>query len=237
MRYFFKEKVRRLDSGSLDNTVSFCTVKPGDLLSLKQRIVIPKTLIIDFGQAFYLRESSGRITTFAQFFSSEVLYRIKIIPTTDKWSLGCTAFEICSGCSFFKTIFNSRIDVLKNMIAMLEKSSEAMWQFWDERQKYFNADGIFKKAVGRQIEISRYFFFFLNRVQDIGKMYQRLVHGTDDDLRLLIRFFEADDAKLTSVEQTHLYDLLSKMMIYDSERRLTLKAVMQHLFFEGVATF
>lgn len=234
MGYPFKEKVRRLDSGPLDNTVPSYTVKPGDLLSLEQRIVIPKALIIDFGQAFYLHESPGRITTPAQFSSPEVLYRTKVTPAIDKWSLGCTVFEICSGYSLFKMIFNPRIDVLKDMVAMLGKPPEAMWQLWDERQKYFNADGTPKKAVGRQIEVSRY--PLLNRVQDIGKMYQGLAHGTDGDPRLLTRSPEADDAKLTSVEQTHLYDLLSKMMIYDPERRLTLEAAMQHPFFEDVAT-
>ena len=131
-----EEPVQRRDGGSIDETVPQYLVQPCNMPALEDRISLARIMIIDFGQAFYLDETPDVLTP-KQFSAPEVLFGTAITPATDQWQLGCTIFGVCSGHSLLNMLFNPKMDVMKDMVAMLGKPPDTMWQRWKERENYF----------------------------------------------------------------------------------------------------
>ena len=220
-----REAVQRLDGTSPDNTAPrYCVQRP-DFTAFEKRLLINKVLLIDFGQAFRFEEPPLRIATPAQYSAPEVLYRRPLSPAIDKWALGCTIFELCSGYSLFKMIFNPRIDVMKDMVSVLGKPPDDMWEEWEGRTKYFEPDGTPKEPVGRSIPVIP--FSLRRRVYKIG---QKAPCYTDPAAA------HDDENVPTSGRLAELGDILQGLIRYDTEARHDLETAHAHPLFHDINT-
>lgn len=190
--------------------------------ALEEKLSIPKILIIDFGQAFYHHESPDVLTP-KLFMAPEILFSQSRSPALDQWQLGCTTFELCSGYSLLRMLFGAKTDVMKDVVAMLGKPPDAMWRNWKERETYFHDDGSPKPAVGRRIPVKTY--PLMERVRDIARADEMSNKEPRREQSIVIR-----DA-LPNDELAQLYDLLSKLLVYEARQRLSMSKSTEHPFF------
>ena len=217
-----KHPIQRVDDGPLEEGAPAYLVQPGNMANLEKRLSIDQVLIIDFGSAFFLHENPTSVATPPPFKAPESLFGGKLTSALDIWSLGCNLFEMCSGYCLLKMLFEPKADVRKDMVAMLGKPPEAMWQAWSEREKYFESDGTPKASEDRQIAVKVY--PLSDRVRDIEKLQQP---GS-------IGFFAVEDQNSThpKFSLSDLEDLLVRMLTYDAENRLSINDALQHPFFK-----
>ncbi|KAL9098801.1 MAG: hypothetical protein Q9163_005600 [Psora crenata] len=243
-----EEPVQRRDGGSIDETVPQYLVQPCNMRALEDRLSLARIMIIDFGQAFYHDETPDVLTP-KQFSAPEVLFGTAITPATDQWQLGCTIFEVCSGYSLLNMLFNPKMDVMKDMVAMLGKPPDTMWQRWKERENYFEADGAPKAATGRKIAVRPY--PLVDRVYDIvrsdekirgeqsGKMTgisnEKIRGEQSGNMTGISKKSNVAPPKLPNDQLVQLHDLLSKLMVYEPRERLPMDRALNHPFFTAVA--
>ena len=194
---------------------------------LEKRLAIPRILIIDFGQAFYCNGPPNTLTP-KIFSAPEILFATEVTEATDQWQMGCTIFELCSGFSLFSSLFDPKMDVLKDIISMLGKPPDTMWQRWQEREKYFEDDGTPKEASGRLIPVKPY--RLIDRVRDIVKQDRRAVGKTNARLVAASDFLEPSGEGLPNDTLVHLHDFLGRLLIYESDKRLPIEEALMHPF-------
>ena len=219
-----KEKVIRNDGMPTGSSAPLYTVHPGNLEALEACIPTFKILIIDFGQAYFFDNPPDSVTSPSQFKAPEVLFdmtHMVVSPSTDIWALGCNIFEICSGYTLFKALFNPRQDVLRDIVAMLGKPPHELWEGWSEKAEYFDSNATPIRASEDSIMTVPYSLY--DRVCDIAWLYPPEGQDLDPGMRKNLN-------QLESVELTQLYDLLKEIFKYDSQQRVAVKTAIQHPF-------
>jgi serine/threonine-protein kinase SRPK3 len=199
-------------------------VHPGKLFLLEEQLRISKILIIDFGQAYFLEEPPKKIITPQQFSAPELLYpdtQQEVSAASDRWAVGCIIFKICTGYTLFKALFNPRYDALKDIVAMLGRYLDLMWQSWGQRSRYFDSNGVPIKAGKDAISVKPY--SLRARIRNISRLYvtghnQGMINPKDEEVTL------------ENWELLHLYDLLSEIFIYDLKQRWLLQEAIHHPF-------
>ena len=195
---------------------------------LEKRLAIPKILIIDFGQAFYCDGPPNTLTP-KIFSAPEILFATEVTAATDQWQMGCTIFELLSGFSLFSSLFNPRTDVLKDIISMLGKPPDTMWQNWQQRNEYFEDDGTAMEARGRIIPVKPY--GLIERVRDIVRQDSRAAGKANASLVAVSDFLEPSGEGLPNDTLVHLHDFLGRLLIYESDKRLPIEeALIDPLF-------
>jgi len=118
------------------------------LLCLKPTSVV-NLKICDFSESFLWTNEPKNIElgTPWMFAAPEVIFKEPVTPAVDVWSLAVVMYGIPTGGSnLFPTIAyfqNGEEDVLYSMVSRLGKLPERLWAKWEERGKYFDADGKF----------------------------------------------------------------------------------------------
>lgn len=227
-----REPVHRRDGDPTDETVPQYLVQPCNMQALENRLLIEKILIIDFGQAFYLNETPDVLTP-KQFSAPELLFGTTITPAIEQWQLGCTVFEICSGFNLLTMLFNPKMDVMKDMVAMLGKPPDTMWQRWKERGSYFEADGTPKATIGRKIAVRPY--PLIDRLWDIVRLDEKALRQQSKPMTRASNRSRITGLKLPNDELIQLHDLLINLMVYEPTERLPIDQTLIHPFFNAVA--
>ena len=203
-------------------------MQPLDRQELEKRLAIPKILIIDFGQAFYSNEPPNTLTP-KIFSAPEILFATEVTEATDQWQMGCLIFELCSGFSLFSSLFDPKMDVLKDIVSMLGKPPDTMWQRWQERDKYFEDDGTPKEARGRIIPVKPY--RLIDRVGDIVKQDRRAAGKANARLVAASEFLEPSGEGLPNDTLVHLHGFLRRLLIYESDKGLAIEEALIDPFF------
>jgi len=105
------------------------------------KLLSDQIMIIDFGIAFLQDQSSPSIGTPKSYCAPEFLFNDGRSVSSDIWALGCTIFEIRTGCYLFRYKgAPSRNQSLIAMIKVLGTLPEFWWDKWEEgRDWYANA--------------------------------------------------------------------------------------------------
>ena len=220
MGHPIKEAVVRLDGQPLGQCVPTYTVHSGDLSRLAQRMLLFKLLLVDFGGAYFLDNPPLKTTTPSQYSAPEVLRSLGISPASDVWALGCLTFELCAGYTLFKALFNPRQDVMKDMVAMLGKPPDQIWNVWQERSNYFDSDGNPLQSTQHSIVVRPYPLY--DRVRDMAWLYP--ADGRKFD------FNKRERSGIETSEQAQMYDFLSKVFVFEPISRISVTDALAHPF-------
>lgn len=215
-----KHQTRRLDGEPRGNNAPEYTVDPADIAKLEARLQTDRILLIDFGAAFYHHERPERIFTPAPFASPEILFDGELTFAVDEWAFGCILYELCADRTLVKLLFGWNNDAMKDLVAMLGKPPDALWQNWEGRNKYFHPDGTPKEAQGRRLKVHP--LSLKQRVRNLEKPLAERGYGTGDEAPL-------------PLDLQNLYDLLKGVLIYDASCRFSFEAIQAHPFFRGVS--
>ena len=215
-----KEEVVRLDGQPIENSVPAYTVHSGNLSRLAQRTLLFKLLLVDFGGAYFLEDPPLKTTTPSQYSAPEVLRSLGISSASDVWALGCLTFELCAGYTLFKALFNPRQDVMKDMIAMLGKPPDKIWNGWEERPNYFDSDGNPIQRTEHSIMVQSYPLY--DRIRDMAWLYP--ADGRKVDLS------QRNRSRLETTEQAQMYDFLSKVFVFEPRSRISVTDALAHPF-------
>ena len=215
-----KEEVVRLDGQPIENSVPASTVHSGSLSRLAQRTLLFKLLLVDFGGAYFLEDPPLKTSTPSQYSAPEVLRSLGISSASDMWALGCLTFELCAGYTLFKALFNPRQDVMKDMIAMLGKPPDKIWNGWEERPNYFDSDGNPIQRTQHSIIVQSYPLY--HRIRDMAWLYP--ADGRKVDLS------QRNRSRLETTEQAQMYDFLSEVFVFEPRSRISVTDALAHPF-------
>jgi serine/threonine protein kinase len=198
-------------------------VHPCNISALTERLLLNRILLIDFGASFFFDAAPTDIRAPAQYTPPEVLYGTGIVtPAIDQWTLGCLLFEICAGYTLFKMLFNPQTDVLKDLVSMMGKPPEWMWELWEERKRYFHNDG--SPITGTKgIEVVPYSLY--SRIEDMARLYINGDYASEGQGR--------EPENVLTQELEDMYDLLRQLLVYEQELRLSIEKCLEHPFLAG----
>lgn len=157
--------------------------------------------LIDFGSATFDHEHHSTIVSTRHYRAPEVILELGWSQPCDVWSIGCIIFELALGITLFQTHDN------KEHLAMMER---ILGPFPDRmvartRVKYFSHGRLCwdeKSSAGRYVR---------------------------EHCKPLHRYIPKNSPEIEDWED--MFDLIKKMLIYDPERRLTLREALRHAFF------
>jgi CDC-like kinase len=158
--------------------------------------------LIDFGSATFDDEHHSTVVSTRHYRAPEVILELGWSQPCDVWSIGCIIYELFQGMTLFQTHDN------KEHLAMMER--------------------ILGPLPYRMVKKSRKSkYFYHGRLDwDERSSAGRYVR---DSCQPLKRYFLAggDDA-----DHRNLYDLVSNLLEYDPEKRMTLREALKHPFFD-----
>eukprot|EP00095_Tigriopus_kingsejongensis_P010919 snap_masked-scaffold238_size242079-processed-gene-1.8 protein:Tk10919 transcript:snap_masked-scaffold238_size242079-processed-gene-1.8-mRNA-1 annotation:"serine threonine-protein kinase doa" len=157
--------------------------------------------LIDFGSATFDHEHHSTIVSTRHYRAPEVIMELGWAQPCDVWSIGCIIFELALGITLFQTHDN------KEHLAMMER--------------------ILGPYPDRMVARTRVKYFAHGRLcweeKSSAGRYVR------DHCKPLHRYIPKNTPELEDWED--MFDLIKKMLIYDPERRLTLREALRHAFF------
>lgn len=123
------------------------TVHPINMKEVSPFWLDYKIIIIDFGIAFFQNTSSHNFGTPKNYCAPEFLFGLSRSVASDIWALGCTIFEIRTGCRLFTYTTNnpSRDDILITLVQLLG-SLPNKWATWNGGLDWYNTQS--KIAIG-----------------------------------------------------------------------------------------
>ncbi|OJJ69445.1 hypothetical protein ASPBRDRAFT_57118 [Aspergillus brasiliensis CBS 101740] len=107
-------------------------IVPGDQL-IKCNIKIT-----DFGSSFFFGKEPPELHTPTILLPPEAIFQDPISPAADKWTLGCTIYDILSERPLFEPWSDDPDDVIGEMVSTLGKLPERWWQSWGKRSSDFH---------------------------------------------------------------------------------------------------
>ncbi|TRY79192.1 hypothetical protein TCAL_07376 [Tigriopus californicus] len=157
--------------------------------------------LIDFGSATFDHEHHSTIVSTRHYRAPEVILELGWTQPCDVWSVGCIIFELALGITLFQTHDN------KEHLAMMERILGPLPERMVARTrvKYFSHGRLCwdeKSSAGRY-------------VREHCKPLHRYIPKNSTDIE----------------DWEDMFDLIKKMLIYDPERRLTLREALRHAFF------
>ncbi|KAG0650382.1 Dis1-suppressing kinase [Hyphodiscus hymeniophilus] len=97
-----------------------------------------QTMIIDFGIAFLQEQSSIYIGTPKSYCAPEFMFHSPRSVSSDIWALGCTIFEIRTGCQLFAYKGKpTRSQSLMEMVRVLGTLPLKWWDEWEEGREWY----------------------------------------------------------------------------------------------------
>jgi len=167
----------------------------------------PEIRLIDFGSATFDHEHHSTIVSTRHYRAPEVILELGWDQACDVWSIGCIVFELALGFTLFQTHDNR--EHLAMMERILGKFPNRMAT--KTKVKYFERGRLGwneKSSAGRYVK---------------------------ENTKPLRRYIPKDISSQADLEAwDEMFDLISKMLIYEPSRRLTLQEAMRHCFFNPV---
>ena len=165
----------------------------------------PEIRLIDFGSATFDHEHHSTIVSTRHYRAPEVILELGWSHPCDVWSIGCIIFELALGHTLFQTHDN------REHLAMMERILGRLphRMCTKTRVKYFCQRGRLKwdekSSSGRYVK---------------------------ENCKPLHRYSDRVPASCTDPESwEEMFDLISKMLIYEPSKRLTLAEALRHSFF------
>ena len=201
-----------------DNRLTHTDLKPENILffdssfdllyepSKKQDLRLLKNAeirLIDFGSATFDHEHHSSIVSTRHYRAPEVIMELGWAQACDVWSIGCIIFELALGITLFQTHDN------REHLAMMERilGQIPSKMIGKTRVKYFSKGSLVwdeKSSAGRYVR---------------------------ENCKPLRRYIPKNITTQELEDWGDMFDLVSKMLIYEPGRRLTLKEALRHSFF------
>lgn len=166
----------------------------------------PEIRLIDFGSATFDHEHHSTIVSTRHYRAPEVILELGWNQPCDVWSIGCIIFELCLGFTLFQTHDN------REHLAMMER--------------------ILGRFPSRMAQKTRVKYFDKGRLlwseKSSGGRYVR------EHCKPLKRYMPKGHCESEKESYEEMFDLISKMLIYEPSRRLTLQEALRHCFFNPV---
>lgn len=159
--------------------------------------------VIDFGMAVFDHEKHQDLVSTRYYRAPEVIMTLGWGQPCDVWSLGCMIFEMAFGKVLFQTLFD------QEHLAMMERILGPIPQSMGKKchnKQFFDSHGNFQ-WVDKNSPLDRY----------VRKHCQPL--------------YKYRCSSLESKSGGLLLDLITKMLQYEPDKRITLKEAMKHNFF------
>ncbi|KAL9100309.1 MAG: hypothetical protein Q9163_004308 [Psora crenata] len=196
---------RRLDNGPLGPEVPSYSVLPANILVLADKVTDSKIKIWDFGEAF-LTNPPKSLHTPPLLLPPEAVFREKVGPPVDIWTLGCTLFEILGARGLFEVFLPNEDNLLAEMVSTFGKLPSRWWDRWQKRPDYFLEDGSWNPEPPFMSPISRP---LRQRLWDMG------------------RGETPEQCDFSPEEFADLENLLAKMLMYEPCDRITADEAMR----------
>jgi serine/threonine-protein kinase SRPK3 len=179
-----------------------------------------RVAIVDFGQSYMIGECPTDYTpaTAPHYRAPESLFDKQYTSATDVWSLGCLLFEIRAGFPLFDPTWADGTLILVQNVNMLGKLPEPWWTSFTDRSKYFEENGDPKHKKDRTS--------IRAQLRSVGTWDSPSNQGWHD-----APMFEPLGTRLSEHEIELLGDLVSKMVKYRPEERITMDGVVRHPWF------
>jgi CDC-like kinase len=161
--------------------------------------------LIDFGSATFDHEHHSTIVSTRHYRAPEVILELGWSQPCDVWSIGCIVFELALGHTLFQTHDN------REHLAMMERILGRLpsRMCLKTRVKYFDKYGRLK----------------WDEKSSSGKYVK-------ENCKPLHRYADKTPASCSDTEAwAELFDLISKMLIYEPSKRLSLSEALRHSFF------
>ena len=168
----------------------------------QRRVVDPSVMLIDFGSATFDHEHHSKVVSTRHYRAPEVILELGWSQPCDVWSIGCIMYELATGVTLFQTHEN------REHLAMMER---ILGQFpvkmaTQTMTRHFQ-DGRLKwdekSSKGRYVR---------RHCKPIKQYIEKLDQDTDKDW-------------------IQMFDLIQKMLTYETDLRITLKESLEHSFF------
>ena len=176
-------------------------------------------VVIDFGQSFAINSPPNgyEAGTAMHYFSPETRFDNIVSSTSDIWGLACAIFEIRAGRPLFTPFMASHASVLSDNVFVLGKLPDPWWNAFKGRHECFEENGEPKppyvmESIREQLE----------RIGVDDKPPR------DDDGPMI----EPRETRLEEEEIVLLNDLLTMMLKYRPEERMSIEQVVRHPWFK-----
>lgn len=211
-------------------------MEPAEMSNIHPQWLKDEIRVIDFGQSFFSKNppADGIGTPFSHR-APEAIFDLKASIWSDIWALGCTIFEIRSGTPLFEPFFGSSAEILRQMVQTLGKLPEPWWSTWEHRYAYFDDQGKPKQdwENGFRLAVE---YPLVQQIVDIGtedgedgddetEEVEKTVDCKEDKL------MEIPGTKITNDEVDLLKDLLTGILKYAPNQRLTMGNIANHDWF------
>eukprot|EP00088_Acartia_fossae_P004137 TRINITY_DN11760_c1_g1_i1.p1 TRINITY_DN11760_c1_g1~~TRINITY_DN11760_c1_g1_i1.p1 ORF type:complete len:420 (+),score=34.47 TRINITY_DN11760_c1_g1_i1:25-1260(+) len=162
----------------------------------------PEIRLIDFGSTTLDHEHHSTIVSTRHYRAPEVILELGWAQPCDVWSVGCILFELVMGVTLFQTHEN------REHLAMMERVLGPIPSRLSSRSR------------------TKYFTSTHKLIWDDGSSEGRYVKK---NCRPLHKYISREDRGHPDWE--NLFDLISKMLIFEPNKRLTLTEALRHRFF------
>lgn len=192
-----------------------------NLDQLDPRFISNQISIIDFGDAYDMRNPPKELEIQASFRSPELLLSNIIGVGCDLWALGCTIFEIRAGHPLFENFMEDEDhDIIMQMVPLLGKLPEPWWSSWKARSHWYEEDGtpLFDPETGKPFVLT----------DTLEELLSSSLQSCDE----LEGKNEADGKSVHAEESEYLGHLLRELMKYNPEERLSAEDVLEHYWFK-----
>ncbi|KAK7757117.1 hypothetical protein SLS62_000664 [Diatrype stigma] len=202
-----------------------------------REFIIAKACITDFGESFNTTEPVQDLGIPQVYCPPEYVLDGKVGVGCDLWALGCTLFEIRTGRKLFDTFDEDPDEYLCLMAMVLGRLPEPWWsEGWEGRRELLEDD---VDATGKVVEVQRYPVV----EQNSGDSQQCVVVQPPEPRSLqealsVGLFYEGKygpegiHRAIPEDEIEVFSDLLSKLLSFDPEDRLTASQALEHEWFK-----
>lgn len=222
------EEIETLDNSPPGPHAPRELVQPIDKYDISSPSLLEENVVItDFGQSYDITAPSKDYTpgTALHYFSPEARFDEIVTPASDIWGLACTIFEIRAGFPLFTSFLASESSVLQEMVSTFGKLPEPWWSRFEKRHVWFEENGEPKVQVNGEPTFPAIKTSIRKLLQMIGddEKVDRERHGP---------MMEPPGTRLEEEELELLSNLLETMLRYQPEKRITIKEVVRHPWFE-----
>jgi serine/threonine-protein kinase SRPK3 len=215
--------MERMDKQPLGPCAPAEVVEPIDATKFVEAGLVDwdRVAIVDFGQSYMIKQrpSDYVAATAVNHRAPETMFDHQFTAATDVWSLGCLLFEIRAGFPLFDSWCPSAASVLIIMVKMLGRLPDPWWTSFGARSQYFEDNGDLKKPGDARTSIRA-------RLYSIGTQDSPAHPGKEDG-----PMFERSGTCLSEEEVVLFEDLLSKMVRFRPDERITMDDVVRHPWF------
>jgi len=166
--------------------------------------------LIDFGSATFDEEHHSTVVSTRHYRAPEVILEMGWAQPCDVWSIGCIIYELLQGMTLFQTHDN------KEHLAMMERILGPLPYRMikkSRKTKYFyrgRLDWDERSSAGKYVKES---------CQSLKKMLLSSLSSL------------SSSSRMSEEDQRQVYDLVTRMLEYDPEKRITLREALKHPFF------